>query len=113
MFIMTNDKKDLLSEVAETIKHHPIKSMIAYDILTPKERKKEINDGIATYLIAFIMLDFFCGPKFFDQIALFYMSTIFLAKLKPRKTLKKIKTSTRGFKNPSMDNVHWHMDIGT
>ena len=96
---MENQKKDLLSEVAETIKNHPIKSLIAYDILTPEERKKEINEGIVRYLVVFGLLGLLFGPKYFDPIARFLYENDFFGKIETEEDIeKKLKPQLEGLK---------------
>jgi hypothetical protein len=53
------DKRDLIDDLTHTIKEHPIESLAAYELLVPKEKKKEIEEtaiGLGVIMVALILV---------------------------------------------------------
>jgi hypothetical protein len=66
------DKRDLIDDLAHTIKEHPVESLAAYELLVPKEKKKEIEQtavGMGVILVALILIvPLLFAPAFYGVI---------------------------------------------
>ncbi len=49
-------KKDLFTELTNTVKDHPVESIIAYKVLASKEQKKKVNEILASFGAAVILI---------------------------------------------------------
>jgi len=66
------DKRDLIDDLAHTVKEHPIESLAAYELLVPNEKKKEIEQtavGMGVIMVALVLIvPLLFAPAFYGVI---------------------------------------------
>src|ERR1700744_1502812 len=96
---MNGDKKDLATEVLETIRNRPVESIIAYNLLLSEQQKKKVNEAILVYLLTYFLLGLLGGPFFYDKIAHLLYENDFFGEIKTEEDVeKKLKPQLEGLK---------------